>query len=87
MHTMFEIYLAPGHSGEGLLTQQTIDDTMAQVMTRHEAEQVGFGGLPEAPPGVEQRFIIVSKSDERRIMNVLEASPQVAKFAAHEVNL
>jgi len=87
MHTMFEMYLAPGHSSEGLLSQETLDDTKAQIMTRAEAEKVGFGGLPEGPEGIEQRFIVVQKIDERRIMNLLESSPQVAKFAVHEVNI
>jgi hypothetical protein len=86
MHTMFEVYLAPGSFGE-LLTEETARDTMAQVMTKEEAEQVGFAGLPDGPEGVEQRFIVVAKSDERRILNALEANPLVAKFALHEVNI
>ena len=84
---MFQVFLAPGHPGEELLTPQTVDDTMAQVMTPEEAAAVGFSGLPEAPEGVQQRFIIVGQSDRRRIMQALEHSPQVAKFAVHEISL
>ena len=87
MHTLFELYLAPGHHGEGLITQETLDDTQAQVMTREQAEKVGFSGLPAGPEGIKQLWIVVGKIDERRIMNHLEASPQVAKFTIHAVDI
>ncbi|MEM9692354.1 MAG: hypothetical protein AAGA56_07405 [Myxococcota bacterium] len=87
MHIMLEVYLSAGASGEGLLTQETLDDTQAQVMTAEQAAAVGFSGLPEpAAPG-DRRFIIATKSDERRLMNALEASAQVAQFRSHDVNL
>lgn len=91
MHVMIEAYLvsgsAPGATGVGLFTDETLTDTQAQVMTRDQAAALGFGGLPEAPAGVSQLFIVVSKGDERRIINALESNPEVAKFAVHEVNI
>jgi len=87
MHVMFEVYLAPGATGEGMFTQETLDDTMAQMMTPEQAKAVGFDGLPEPPEGVNSVFIVVAKRDERRILNVLERSPDAAKFRMHEVSI
>ncbi len=87
MHVMFEVYLAPGATGEGMFTQETLDDTMAQMMTPEQAKAVGFDGLPEPPEGVSSVFVVVAKRDERRIYNVLEGNPQAAQFRVHEVNI
>jgi hypothetical protein len=85
MHTMFEVFLVPGATGDGLLSQETLDDTLAQVMTREQAEAVGFSGLPDAEGS--RLFIVVAKRDEKRIMNALEASNQVGRFAVHPVDI
>ena len=85
MHTMFEVFLVPGSTGEGLLSQETLDDTLAQVMTREQAEAVGFSGIPDADD--DRLFIVVAKRDEKRIMNALEASNQVGRFAVHPVDI
>jgi len=87
MHVMFEVFLAPGSSGAGLLTQETIDDTAAQVMTVEQAEKIGFSGLPADAEGRARLLVVVAKVDERRIQNVLEASPQIAGFRVHLVDL
>jgi len=84
---MFEVYLAPGATGEGMFTQETLDDTMAQMMTPEQAKAVGFDGLPEPPDGVNALFVVVAKRDERRIHNALEASAQAAQFQMHEVDI
>jgi len=52
-----------------------------------EAEKVGFHGLPDDPAGRERMLVVVSKIDERRIQNVLEASPQAGAFRVHLVDL
>jgi hypothetical protein len=84
---MFECFLAPGSSGEDILTEQTIRDTHAQVLTDTDAEKVGFGGLPENTTGAERRLIVCRNgSDSRRIHQALEACPQVAAFRVHEVD-
>lgn len=85
MHSMFEVYLVPGATGEGLLSQETLDDTLAQVMTKDQAEAVGFSGIPEADE--DRLFIVVARRDEKRIMNALEASHQVGRFAVHPVDI
>ncbi|MEM1030204.1 MAG: hypothetical protein AAF928_22175 [Myxococcota bacterium] len=87
MHVMFEIYLAPGATGEGMFTQETLDDTMAQMMSPEDAKAVGFDGLPSPPEGVRSVFVVVAKRDERRIHNALEASPQAAQFRVHPVDI
>ena len=87
MHVLFEVYLAPGASGEGLLSEETVKDTQAQVMTVEEAGKVGFHNLPDDPAGRERLLIVVGKIDERRIQNVLEASPQAGAFRVHLVDL
>lgn len=84
---MFEVYLTPDASGEGLLTEETLRDTKALVMTDEEAEREGFLDIPE--PAVdrgERRLIVVGKTDERRIQNALEANPQVAGFRVQFAN-
>jgi hypothetical protein len=87
MHVMFEVYLGPGASAEALLTPETLQDTQAQIMTPEEAAALGLQGIPEDPEGRERRFIVVVKSDERRIYNQLEMNPQVTAFRLHEIDL
>lgn len=87
MHVMFEVYLTPGSFGQGLLTKETQADTQAQIMTKEEAEQVGFAGLPDDPQGRERRFIVCAEKDARRITNALTASAEVAAFDMHAINL
>ena len=87
MHLMFEVFLTPGSFGQGLLTAETQADTQAQVMTKAEAEAVGFGGLPDDPQGRERRFIICAEMHGRRIQNALTASADVAAFDMHPVDM
>lgn len=84
MHVMFEVILAPGASAEGLLSPETIEDTKAQVLTRAEAEKIGFTGIPDDPQGRERRFIVAKRSDARRISNRLEVVPVVTGFDIHD---
>ena len=87
MHVMFEVILAPGASAKGLLSQETIEDTKAQVMTRAEAEKVGFQGIRDEPQGRDRRFIVVVRSDQRRIQNRLDALPEVTGYEVHDFDL
>ena len=87
MHVLYEAYLAPGASGEGLLSEETVRDTQAQLMTVQDAEKVGFQNEPEDAAGRERLLIVVGKIDERRIQNVLEADPRVAAFRVHLIDL
>jgi hypothetical protein len=87
MHVMIELYLAPSASAEGLFTQETLDDTQAQIMTPEQAAAVGLQGLPDDPEGRSRLLVVVGKADERRILNVLEASPEVTNFRVHDVDI
>ena len=84
MHVMFEVILAPGASADDLLTQETIDDTQAKVLTRAQAESIGFSGIPDDPEGRERRFIVAKRGDTRRIANRLEVVPAVTGFNVHD---
>jgi hypothetical protein len=86
MLTVFEVFLAPGADPAHLLSAETIRDTQAQMMTLAEAKKVGFGGLPDPPPGTEMRIIAVARRDARRILNTLERSEIVGQFRVHEVD-
>lgn len=85
MWTLFEVFLVPGSLGGELLSQETLDDTEAQVMTLEEAEKVGFQGLPERP-GTERRLVVCKHGEARRIQNALEANAQVGQFQVHHVD-
>jgi hypothetical protein len=87
MHVMFECFLAPGALGQALISDETLRDTQAQVMTAEEAVAVGFSGLPEDPAGRQRRFIVCTQTDARRIEKQLEMNNEVAAFRMHEINL
>ena len=83
--TVFEVHLAPDAGGKELLSEEILRETQAQVMTPDEARKVGFGGLPEPPPGVEVRFIAAAGSGAKWIQRRLEALESVAAFRVHEI--
>ncbi|PRP91619.1 hypothetical protein ENSA5_53790 [Enhygromyxa salina] len=87
MHVMLEVILAPGAQVGELLTQETIEDTKARVMTQAEVEKLGFQSLADGPEGCERRFIVVGRSDQRRIQNHLETLPRVTGFRVHDFDL
>jgi hypothetical protein len=87
MHVMFEVFLQPGATGDALLSDETLADTQAQIMTPEEAAAVGLQGLPDDPEGRERRFIVVQQSDARRIHQQLELNDQVGAFRLHEIAL
>lgn len=86
MMVVFEVFLAPGAGADGLLSEETLRSTQAQVMTLDEAKKVGFGGLPEPPPGKEVRLIAVAKRDAQWIHRALETNEAVGNFRMHEVD-
>jgi hypothetical protein len=86
MLAVFEVYLAPGADASELLSAETIKSTHAQIMTHGEARKVGFGGLPEPPPGKEVRFIAVARRDAPWIHRALETSEAAGGFKVHEVD-
>ena len=86
MMVVFEVHVVPGCDPTTILTQETLRDTQAQVMTRAEAQKVGFGGLPEAPADHEVRYIAVAKRDAGWIQKRLEASEAAATFRMFDVD-
>ncbi len=85
MMVVFEVYVAPGADPADLLSAEILKATQAQVMTREQAEKVGFAGLPEAPPGLEMRLVAVAKRDSEWIRRTFENSETVGRFRVHEV--
>lgn len=85
MMVVFEVYLAPGADPADLLSKETQRETQAQVMTLEEAKKVGFGGLPEPPPGTQVRLIAVAKRDAPWIHRALETTDAAGTFRVHEV--
>ena len=85
MLVVFEVYFAPGSDPDSVLTEETLRETQAQVMTPEDAAKVGFSGLAPAEDGVETRLIAVASKDQRWIQRALEASDAVARFRVHDV--
>lgn len=84
MLTVFEVHLVPGSDASGLLSQEIINETKAQVMTVAEAKAVGFGGLPDLGPNV--RLIAINARDAQWIQRALERSEIVSAFNIHQVD-
>jgi hypothetical protein len=85
MMVVFEVFVAPGASPDGLISVEMSRDTGAQVMTIDQARKVGFSGI-EVPEGREVRLIAVGKRDAPWIHRSLETNEAVASFRVHEVD-
>ncbi len=87
MLVVFEVYVAPGHDPDALLSEEVLQETQAQVMTLAEAAAIGFQGAQPDPKGREIRLIAVAPRDAQFIQRRLEASDAVARFRPHEVDV
>jgi hypothetical protein len=85
MLVVFEVFFAPGADPDSLLSEETLRETQAQVMTPEDAAKVGFTGMSAAPDGLESRLIAVASKDQQWIQRVLEQSEAVARFRLHDV--
>ena len=83
---LFEVHVAPGSDPGELISEETKEETNAQVMTADEAAKVGFAGIPAPAGDVEVRFIAVRARDSRWIQRALEANNAVARFKIHEID-
>jgi hypothetical protein len=86
MMVLFEVFLAPGADPSTLLTQETLRETNAQVMSIDDARKVGFQGVPDPPPGKEVRLVAVTKRDAPWIHRVLETNAAVGAFRTYEID-
>lgn len=84
MH-IFECHLVAGSDPSTLLSEETLRETQAQVMTPDEARAVGFGRFSEAKDGGEVRLVAVAMRDAQWIHRVMERSPIVTSYKVHEV--
>ena len=88
MLLVFEVHLAPGCDGGGILSDEALASTRAQIMTLEEAAAVGFAGslLQQGPQGADRvRLIAVADRDRGFISSALERSHEVSGFRVHEV--
>jgi hypothetical protein len=83
MKVMFEVYLVEGGDADSLLTDETKQNTGAQIMT---PEQVASAGLADIPESDRARvFIVCSRSDMTWIRRALETHEDVADFRVHDL--
>jgi hypothetical protein len=82
MHVMLEVLLVPGANVDGLLSEETVADTNARLMTRAQVEATGFVGL-DADDGEPRHFIIVRHRDQNRVQYALESHTDVRGFRVH----
>ncbi len=82
---LFEVYATLGVSG-GVLSDELKQETGAVEMSVAEAEQLGFGGLPDAVKAAGPRLIAVAPKEAGYIRHRLENDPSVHQFRVHEVS-
>ncbi|MBI4953948.1 MAG: hypothetical protein HY908_18125 [Myxococcales bacterium] len=89
MNCMFEVFVAPGHESETLLSDGVINETAAAEMTEAEAQTLAEQNhLPALPPnqkGVTRKFIVCLESDLRLVANRLEGSNACSGFQVHHL--
>jgi hypothetical protein len=85
MLTLFVVYIAPGHSPDAILSEETQIETSAQTMTLDEAAAMGFSGITAPTDGREVRVIAVAQRDARWIQRALEANANVTSYKSQEV--
>lgn len=85
MMVVYEVFLHPTADASKLLSEDTLKETQAQIMTVEEATAVGFSGIKPDPKGREMRLIAVAKRDAQWIARALDSHPDVASFRANEI--
>lgn len=84
---LFEVVISSSREAGGLLSEEVLAETMAQVMTLEEAAAAGFNGMQPDPKGRDLRFVAVAPRDAQFIQRRLEANPTVLSFRVHEVDV
>ena len=81
---VFEVHLQAGADGQGILSEEILAETGAQMMTTAEAAAVGFEGVKQDP---KVRLIAVRRSDAGWIEKALERAHDVVGYTKHEVDM
>ncbi len=81
---LFEVYATLGTNG-GILPDELKKETGAVEMSVAEAEQLGFGGLPDEVKAASPRLIAVQESEASYVRHRLENDPSVHQFRVHDV--
>jgi hypothetical protein len=81
---LFEVYATLGTNG-GVLPDELKKETGAVEMSVAEAEQLGFGGLPDEVKAASPRLIAVQESEAGYVRHRLENDPSVHQFRVHDV--
>lgn len=81
---LFEVYAILGPNG-GVLPDDLKKETGAVEMSVAEAEQLGFGGLPDEVKAASPRLIAVQETEASYIRHRLENDPAVHQFRVHDV--
>lgn len=84
MLVVFVVHLAPARKGGSFLSEETLSETNAQVMTSAEARAVGFEGVPDDE---NVRLVAVNKRDKGFLQGALERAADVTGYQFHEVDL
>jgi len=84
MLKVFECHLVPGGDPSTILSEDTLRETQAQVMTLAEARAVGLQGVPDPPAGEEICLIAVAARDAKWIQRSVEQSDAVKGFNIHD---
>lgn len=81
---IFTVRLAPGSDHQGILSEEIVVETHAQIMTTDEARALGFSGFPDRS---DLRLIAVTQGDAGWIEKALERAPQVVGYERSEVDM
>ncbi len=81
---VFEVHVVSGGSDTPLLSDETLAETQAQVMSPSEARQLGFQGIPDAP---NLKLVVVAPKDRRFMEQIFERTADVTGFRVHEIDM
>jgi hypothetical protein len=84
MLNVFIVTIAPGFEASKLLSDETIQETQAQVMTPEEARAVGFTGLPDGADA-NTLLVAVAARDARWIQRALDGNHAVTSYRVKEI--
>ncbi|GEM_PF-5585773 len=86
MPMLFEVFLEAATIPESLLSEETIQETGAKLLSPEAAVTAGLSGLPTGDPskGV-QYFVMVAAEHERWVQRQLDHHAGVRHYQAHSI--